>query len=112
MKRILFGTLTFCGIGYLFCDSLMNAVSNCAELEVVIRSEIAAADSCSVDQDCLLLALPCPYDCLNPIRRDAKPQVIAALNEYNKSCLAMCPDCPKDDTSKVACVNQRCTKVR
>ena len=90
----------------------MGAVNNCAALEAATRSEIAAAESCRVDQDCLLLALACPYECLNPIRRDAKSKVIAALEEYNKSCLAMCPDCPKDRTSKVACVNQRCTRVR
>ena len=112
MKRILVGTLTFFGLGYFIYVSLMNTVSNCAELEASTRSEIAAAESCNVDQDCLLLALTCPYECLNPIRRDAKSEVIAALKEYNKSCLAMCPDCPRDDTSKVACINQRCTKVR
>ena len=112
MKRILVGIFIFCGIGYFIYASLMSSVDNCVELEAATKSEISAAESCSVDQDCLLLALTCPYECLNPIRRDAKQKVIAALKEYNESCLAMCPDCPKDDNSKVACINQRCTKVR
>ncbi len=112
MKRILLGTLVFCGIGYFFYDSLTDAVNNCGELEAVTRSAILAAKSCRVDQDCLLLGLPCPYECLNPIRGDAKPQVLSALNDYNKNCLAMCPDCPKDSSSKVACKNQQCTLIR
>ena len=111
MKKILIGALFFCGLGYFIHASFMSTASNCAELEATTRAEIAASQSCENDQDCLLLVLTCPYECLNPIRKDAKLAVMAALNNYNKSCLAMCPDCPKDDTSKVACISQRCTKV-
>ncbi len=113
MRKILLPILALAGLGYFFYSSLMGAVNNCEKLEAATLEAITAASAgCSSDQDCTLLPLTCPYDCLTPMMRSAKPQVVAALDEYMASCMAMCPDCPKERSAKAVCINSRCAVTR
>lgn len=109
-KAIVVGVLVI-GFAYFMVSSFFGAAAGCSMFEEQVRTSIAQSASCNSDSDCTLMQLPCPFDCLTPMNSSGKTAVTEALDTYTKSCMNVCPDCPKNARAKVSCVASRCQIV-
>jgi len=85
-------------------------VNSCGEMASGVKSKIVLNSSCAVDSDCTKLRLSCPFDCDVPVNNAATKEILDSVNGYNRSCMMLCPDCPKGfETVAAKCLSGVCS---
>lgn len=93
-------------VGYIKFVGFSNA-SRCGAEEVRLKEHLATLRSCSEDSDCLAMPLQCPFPCYVPIHEQHRLSVSIAMTGFQKECLHLCPDCPKQ-LPRVQCISGLC----
>ena len=103
--------LWICGIA-LFVVAVkyvgFSQAGNCSALAQGIQAELRGYASCQADEECTFVRLNCPFDCFTPVHRDRVDEAMNAASPYQRSCLMVCPECPKEFPRRVRCASGRC----
>jgi len=108
LKHLILVVAVLAGVGLFVRHNLTTHAAECLRLETETREILASSASCVVDADCTTIGLSCPFDCLTPVRRDMVDESFSAVARYNRSCMLVCPDCPKGVPTTARCVAGRC----
>ena|GEM_PF-5312262 len=87
----------------------LSDAGSCEDIAAGVKSNIVTHSKCSVDSDCKKLRLACPFDCDVSVNAVAVEEVLASVNAYNRSCMMVCPECPKGSSSAAKCVDSMCS---
>ena len=108
MKKLI---IWFCGIA-IFVLAVkyvgLSQANDCSVLAKEIQAELSDYALCQADEDCTFVRFNCPFECFTPVRRDRVDAAMAAVNPYHKSCLMVCPECPKTLPGGARCEGGRC----
>lgn len=85
----------------------LSHARQCTELQQGVEAVLAQARSCSSDADCTVQGLSCPFPCTVALNRQQVHEVLARAGEYHRSCMMVCPDCPKS-VPEVRCMSGQC----
>ncbi|NDC36800.1 MAG: hypothetical protein EBZ48_01975 [Proteobacteria bacterium] len=85
-----------------------SQAGNCSALAAGIQAELREYTSCQADEECAFVRLNCPFDCFTPVRRDRVDRAMNAASPYGRSCLMVCPECPKTLPRGAHCQSGRC----
>lgn len=85
-----------------------SQANTCSVLATEIKAQLRDYALCQADTECTFVRLNCPFDCFTPVHRDQVDAALNAANPYQKSCLMVCPECPKALPSGARCESGRC----
>ena len=91
--------------------TLITQVNECAQLQEKTISTLSNFSKCESDSDCTIIGLSCPFECNTPLNTAYKNQAFSAVGAYNKSCMMICPDCPKSAPPAVVCRDKKCVTI-
>ena len=109
MKKALVWVIICLGVAAYIKFALLSHADECTALQETAIQLIETNASCNVAEDCTVERFNCPFECLTVINQQARDSVVSAVNTYNKSCMMICPDCPKSPPRKAQCINNRCS---
>lgn len=95
-------------IGLYTRHTLVSHAADCRALEAATKERLAGSTTCTADTECTRIKFSCPFDCNTPVRRDLVDESLSAVSAYNKSCMMVCPDCPKEVQGVPRCAEGRC----
>lgn len=111
MKKVLFWLL---GIGAFVVAvklTLLSHVDVCNDLQTTVKAELLTMNTCESDADCTFVQFSCPFDCVTPLNRRQVDEAQQAVYRYNQQCLMVCPECPKENVTRLQCRAGRCEAV-
>ncbi len=108
MKKILISLLVILGIGLFLRHNILSHAEECVALETETKGKIAGFGACSTDEECTVVGLSCPFDCRTAVAKSNVDETFSAVSVYQKSCMMVCPDCPKGDGPTAVCRAGRC----
>jgi hypothetical protein len=82
---------------------LFSHANTCSQLEAEAKNKLKEFGQCSQDSDCTFVRLNCPFSCLTGVNRNQVDALLSSVNTYNKSCMMVCPSCPKIDPMAITC---------
>jgi len=85
-----------------------SQAGKCADLSLEIRGKLGDYATCQADEECTFVQLNCPFDCFTPVRRDRVDDAMSAAASYQRSCMMVCPECPKILPAGARCESGRC----
>lgn len=89
--------------------TLFSHANTCSQLEAETKNRLKEFAQCSQDSDCTFVRLNCPFDCLTGVNRNQVDALLSSISTYNKSCMMVCPSCPKTEPQVLACENGLCS---
>jgi hypothetical protein len=108
MKKILISILLLVAVALFLRHNILSHTEECVALEGVTKEQLAQYGVCSSDAECTIVGLSCPFDCRTPVAQTNVDETFAAVSVYQKSCMMVCPDCPKGDNARATCREGRC----
>ncbi|MDJ0907268.1 MAG: hypothetical protein QNI96_14705 [Woeseiaceae bacterium] len=82
---------------------------NCPQAESDFAAMVDASRQCSVDADCTLAQLQCPFECVTSVSATLVDELKQAEASFQASCNRCESECPGNLTKwRAACVRQRC----
>ena len=81
---------------------------DCSQVESDFAAMLDESRQCSVDADCTLAQLQCPFECVTPVNTTLVDELKQAESEFQASCNRCESECPGSLSRwRAACVRQR-----
>ena len=82
---------------------------DCMQSEAEFAAKLDQSRSCTVDADCALARLQCPFECVTSVSTSALDDLKRDEMSYQQACHRCESECPETLTKwRAACVRQRC----
>ena len=108
MRKIAITLLALLGVGFFIRHNILSHAEECVALETETKAKIAEFGGCTTDGDCTVVGLSCPFECLTAVAQRNVDETFSTVSVYQKSCMMMCPDCPKGMEARAVCRENRC----
>lgn len=83
------------------------AVARLGNAEARIKREIAKANYCEAQSDCVVVPSQCPFDCYAAVNKGEADRIKKLIDGYASTCIYSCVE-----LKGVMCVHNKCELVR
>lgn len=85
---------------------LVGLLGACGLTKEGIKAQIAAAQHCEKDSDCVDIGSQCPFGCHIVVHKDHEKQIKALVKSYPSNCMYDCIA-----LERIVCEAQRCKAI-